>query len=1149
MTNQAPPANAAKPANYFQLLRDGGFQSFLWTQFLAAFNDNVYKMIVSVAAVDIAANQGGSALYLSLAGAVFVLPFLLFAGHAGQVADRFSKTRVLQVTKAFEILIMVLGIFALLAHSIQLLLAVLFLLAMQANFFSPAKYGILPEIAPLAQLTRANGLIELSTFAAIVIGTSFGTFLYGHWKNQPLDMGLTLLGIAVVGSLLSLRITYVPPSGAAEFFHWNPFSEIWTGSRQLLRNRDLGLSVLGISYFWFIGALVQLVIILVGKETLHVSDSQVGLLVTALAVGIGLGSIAAGWLSTDGVELGIVPLGAALLGLSLIGAGLAQSFGWCSAWLVAVGFAGGLFIVPLNAYLQERAPTEEKGRLLATNNFANMVGVIIASGALSLLHDKFHWTASSILATLGASTFASTVIIIAVMPAQVVRFILLALRNLFFRVTIVGRENVPAHGAALIASNHVSFADAVLVGSITPRFVRFLMWQPYFEIKFAKPFFRLLHAIPVPNGAPKELLRAMHQAREELTHGRLVGIFPEGGITRTGQVMPFERGVERIVRGLNVPIIPVFVDGLWGYPLSYGGANTFSNWLRTWRPHVAIAIGKPIQGPISAAELRQRVLLLSSDAAERRKRRTATLPHRFIHAARRQWSARCIADSTGKDLTFGRTLIASILLRDWLRKRSEKGERIGLLLPASVGGALANLGVAMAGQVAVNLNFTTGHAAMVAAVTQCDIRIVLTSRVFLEKIRLEPLPGTVYLEDLLPSFSGIAKLIALLAARFAPIATLAGVAQPDDVAAVVFSSGSTGVPKGIQLSHWNLISNMEATAQVYFVGPSDGMLGVLPFFHSFGYTYTLWFPLLHEFRAIYHPNPTEGKTIGELSALHQPTLLLATPTFCAGYLRACTREQFAHIRYLLVGAEKLRPRLVTAFEEKFGITPLEGYGCTEMGPVISVNTPPPDAASNGKPDVRSGYRQGSVGRPLPGVAARVVHPESFEPLPLGETGLLLVKGPSLMTGYLGDPVRTAQALHEGFYITADLATIDEDGFLYLIDRLARFSKVGGEMVPHIKIEEELHQILAGGECLVVGLPDERRGERLSVLYTQSPLSPARMVEQLSKSLPPLWLPKADAFYQVDVIPTLGTGKLDLARGRALAAEQASRKVSARAGED
>src|SRR5579871_4229721 len=305
-----------KTGGYASLLGDGGFQGFLWTQFLGAFNDNVYKMIVSVGAVELAADQMLGSRYLALAGAVFVIPFLLFAGYAGQLADRFSKTRVLQFTKAFEIVIMAVGIAALAARSLPLLLVVLFLLAMQANFFSPAKYGILPEMLDEAQLTRANGLLELSTFAAIVLGTSAGSFLFARWKGEPMVMGGMLLGIAIVGSLTSILIPKVVASGSSQPFCWNPFSEVWKGAKRIFGNRALWLTVLGISYFWFLGALFQMTLILVDTETLHLSDTRTGLLVTALAVGIGIGSIAAGWLSGDQVEIGLVPYGAALLGLS-----------------------------------------------------------------------------------------------------------------------------------------------------------------------------------------------------------------------------------------------------------------------------------------------------------------------------------------------------------------------------------------------------------------------------------------------------------------------------------------------------------------------------------------------------------------------------------------------------------------------------------------------------------------------------------------------------------------------------------------------------------------------------------------------------------------------------------------------------------------
>jgi acyl-[acyl-carrier-protein]-phospholipid O-acyltransferase/long-chain-fatty-acid--[acyl-carrier-protein] ligase len=958
----------AEPSGYAALLWDGGFQSFLWTQFLAAFNDNVYKMIVSVGAVELAANQLLGSRYLAIAGAVFVLPFLLFAGYAGQMADRFSKTRVLQITKACEIGIMCVGMIALYAGSIDMLLVVLFLLAAQANFFSPAKYGILPEMLGEAQLTRANGLLELSTFAAIVLGTSVGSLLFARWKGEPLILGGMLLGIAVAGSLTSLFIRKVPASGSRLPMQWNPFAEVWTGVRRIYRDRPLWLTVAGISYFWFMGALFQMAVILVGTESLHLSDTRTGLLVTALAIGIGAGSIAAGWLSGDTVEIGLVPYGAALLGLASILFGFAHTFASSVVWLAVAGFAGGLFIVPLNAFLQEHAEPQEKGRLLATNNFLNMIGVVLASGSLYLFHDLLHWTPSHILAALGVLTLLATVYIAWLVPAPLFRLIVWSIANLFFKIRIIGAENIPKKGGALIVSNHVSYADAILIGCATPRFIRFLMWQPLYENKWLNPFSRLLYAIPIPTRS-KESLRALRNARTELEKGSLVCIFPEGEITRTSHVKPFERGVDVITRGGmgSTPVIPVYLDGLWGHALSLKGGRPFSSRL-TMRHEVTVFVGEPISGDISSNRLHQRILELGTKAAECSKSAKSTLSHRFIGKAKKHWSSIAIADSSGKQLSFGQTLTAALLLKKWILAKCAGSNSVGLLLPSSVGGALANLGVTLAGKTAVNLNFTLGEEAMAHAISECGISTILSSRALLEKAKLPELPGTVFLEDLLATFTPLSKTLAMAAARWLPSRSLAGATKPDDVAAVIFSSGSTGTPKGVMLSHWNLLSNADATAQVYSVDHTDCMLGVLPFFHSFGYTYTLWFPLLNGFKAVFHPNPTDAKAIGELAGSHHPTLFLSTPTFCLGYLRKCTREQLGSIRYLLVGAEKLRLALVKSFEEKFGVTPLEGYGCTEMGPAVSVNV------TNHE---RSAYKPGTAGRPLPHVSLRIVDPETM----------------------------------------------------------------------------------------------------------------------------------------------------------------------------
>ena len=375
-----------------------------------------------------------------------------------------------------------------------------------------------------------------------------------------------------------------------------------TGIRRIYRDRPLWLTVAGISYFWFLGALFQMAVILVGTESLHLSDTHTGLLVTALAVGIGIGSIAAGWLSGDTVEIGLVPLGAALLGIAAVLLGFAHSFAASVVWLSLAGVAGGLFIVPLNAFLQEHAAPEEKGRLLATNNFLNMIGVVLASGALFLFHDLLRWTPSHILAALGLLTLAATVYIAWLVPAPLVRLILWIFANVLFKIRIVGADNIPKQGGALIVSNHASYADAILVGCATPRFIRFLMWQPLYDNKWLNPFCRLLYAIPIPTNSPKESLRALRNARTELEAGQLVCIFPEGEITRTSHVKPFERGVDVITRGIDsTPVIPVYLDGLWGHALSLKGGRPFSSRLKL-RHEVTVYVGEPVTGDVDSAQ-------------------------------------------------------------------------------------------------------------------------------------------------------------------------------------------------------------------------------------------------------------------------------------------------------------------------------------------------------------------------------------------------------------------------------------------------------------------------------------------------------------------------------------------------------------------
>lgn len=601
-------SSADRSTGYGSLLADTRFEGFLWAQFLGAFNDNVYKMIVSFTAVRIAVDSATSGRYLALSGAVFILPYILFSGYAGQLADRYSKTRVLQVTKALEIVTMLMGIAALMASSINLLLVVLFLLATQATFFSPAKYGILPEAVGESQISRANGLLELTTFIAIVVGTSFGSALFEHWKDTPLTLGLVMLGFAVLGTLFCLHIPKVPPAGRMGAFRWNPFGDISSGIKELRTRKPLALTMVGISWFWFVGALFQLALVLEASEILHVAETRAGFLFTALAIGIGVGSVMAGKISGSHIELGLVPAGSVIMSVFTGVLALTTNYSVALAALAIVGFGGGFMAVPLNAYLQEEPADDEKGRMIAVNNIMNSVAMMVAYVLLDVMHDVLRWNPRTIFAALGIAMLFGAVIVVRVMPAFVMRFVLAVLANVMFRLRIIGAENIPTSGPALIVSNHVSYADAVFAGYATRRFVRFLMWKPIYEARIARPFFDILKAIPIDIGSPKATVHALRLAHEELKNGKLVGIFPEGQITRNGEIGPFERGYERVVRGVDCPIIPVHIDGMWGHPLSRKGGDPFKSWDIWFRPLVTVRVGKPVSADKSPEELRQIVM-------------------------------------------------------------------------------------------------------------------------------------------------------------------------------------------------------------------------------------------------------------------------------------------------------------------------------------------------------------------------------------------------------------------------------------------------------------------------------------------------------------------------------------------------------------
>ncbi|HEY3148411.1 MAG TPA: AMP-binding protein, partial [Dongiaceae bacterium] len=802
-----------------------------------------------------------------------------------------------------------------------------------------------------------------------------------------------------------------------------------------------------------------------------------------------------------------------------------------------LGFFGGLYSVPLNAMLQQKADEAKRGRFIAANNVMNTFGIMMASGFLALSGGWLGLSPNVIIALGGLTAIAVIAYLLILLPDFLIRFCLWMLTHSIYRIRIIGPENVPLNGPALLVANHLSFIDGLLVGSCVQRFVRFMVYAPFFKMPLLGKLFTLMRAIPTGGGGARGAIGAIKRAREELAAGHVVCIFAEGAISRTGNMLPFKRGFEKITAGLNVPVIPVHLDQVWGSIFSFKEGKFFWKWPSRLFYPVTITFGEPLPASARAWDVRQKLLEMGGDAFRNRRKKVDLVHRRFVAQARHSWRRFCMTDSLGQTVSFGQALTSAFLLARKLDKRLPANRNVGVLLPASVGGALVNVALLLGGKVPVNLNFTIGPEAMQAAIDKAGITHIVAARPFLAKAKLEERPGMIFLEDLMKGIGQVERIFWFAGMRLLPVAWIerlagGGRSTPDDLCTIMFSSGSTGTPKGVMLSHHNIMSNLEAIAQILWIQPDDRMLGVLPFFHSFGFTGTLCVPLVCGIGAIYHPNPLDAKTIGKLAREREATILISTPTFCQAYYRTCGPEDFKSLRHVVVGAERLRPDFAAQFKEKFGLDMLEGYGCTEMGPVVSVNVP--NVVHQGAEQV--GHKPGTVGHPLPGVAAKVVDLEDGHDLREGEEGLLLLKGPGRMVGYLADDNATAAALRDGWYVTGDIAVVDEDGFIRITDRLSRFSKIGGEMVPHLKIEEAMLRIPGVEAACITAVPDPQRGERLIGFYVANEaMAPQLIWQALGESdLPKIWVPKATDLKRIESLPVLGSGKIDLRAVKALA---------------
>jgi acyl-[acyl-carrier-protein]-phospholipid O-acyltransferase/long-chain-fatty-acid--[acyl-carrier-protein] ligase len=722
------------------------------------------------------------------------------------------------------------------------------------------------------------------------------------------------------------------------------------------------------------------------------------------------------------------------------------------------------------------------------------------------------------------------------------RFFGLGLARLIYRVTTTGLEHLP-QGGFLLLPNHITWVDAIVLSLASPRPVRFIVDAAVYRNRFLHPVLRAVGCIPITSRKAKD---AMREAAARIRAGEIVCLFPEGELSRTGSLLRLRRGYEIIAREAEAPVVPVWLDRLWGSIFSFQGGRFFTKWPRSIPYRVMVAFGRPL--PAEAADIatvREELLKIGEFCYSRRANLRGHLARACLRGLKRNPFRTAIADGLDHTiLSRGKLLGVAVALSRILRKTCPE-RRIGIVLPPGKGGVVANLAVVLAGKIPVNFNFTSARDSIESAREQAGVGTIVTAKALAKRLEDFPWPPKViYLDEILPKTKSAIVgwwLLGLVtpAGLLARLLKLPRVGDREE-AVLLFTSGSSGKPKGVALTHRNILGNVSQFAVMLDAKQDDAMLASLPFFHSFGCTVTLWYPLIEGVRIASYPNPLEAGKIAALVERETVTVMLATPTFLRAYLRKAEPSELRSLRLLITGAEKLPDDLAKAFEARFGKEVLQGYGLTETSPVASVNLPEPKATKPGQ-IVQPCNRLGSAGKLLPGMAAEIRDAETDRKVSLHDTGMLWLKGPNVFEGYLDAPEQTADVLREGWFKTGDIGRFDEDGFLYIEGRLSRFSKIGGEMVPHETIEEKILLVLpATGHServiAIVGVADEAKGEALVLLSTMDVDLPGIRAALSEIGVPNLWIPKV--VRRVDAIPLLASGKLDLAGCKKLAMEAA-----------
>ncbi len=1139
----------AKPQ--FQLFNSQRFLPLFTTQFLGAFNDNLFKnalilLFTYVVAAEMAIKPE---LLGTIAAGLFILPFFLFSALAGQLADKHEKSGLIRIIKLYEIGLMILATAGFLLGNSYLLLGVLFLMGTQSAFFGPLKYGILPDHLKEDELIGGNGLIEMGTFLAILIGTIMGLLV--RQPFGPIIVSVFLILVAVAGYLAARKIPKAPSSVPDLKINWNFIGETFSMIQHARKHEVLFLAILGISWFWFVGATFLTLFPAYAKETLGAREELVTLFLALFSIGIAFGSLICNRLLRGMVTARFVPLAAVVMALfsgdlyfssSLIPVagdnliGIKDFLSLPGSWrilldIIGTSAAGGVYIVPLYATMQARSPISQRARMVAANNIMNalfMVGSAISIGIFA----KLDFTIPTMFLAVGIMSGLVAIFIVQILPQDLVQSVARAVLRALYRVEVRGLSNYQkVSNKVVIIANHTSFLDGLLLGAFLPHQLTFAINTHIANKWWVKPAFMLFDLLPLDPTNPmatKSLVR-------EVKKGRRIVIFPEGRLTVTGALMKVYEGPGTIAQLANAPLLPVRIEGAQFTPFS-----RLKGVLRLRMfPKITLTIEEPSRfvapAGLNARDRRQWLAEALYDRMSNLMFNTSNIERTLFESlldAKRVHGGKqmVIEDVERSPMNFKTLILASFALGRSIKKHTHARENVALMLPNSVGAVVAFFALQAYGRVPAMLNYSSGIKNLKGACKAAEIKTILTSRRFIKLSGLEDDAKALadettllYLEDLKASVGLTGKIFALIA-RLTPEFwhhRLSHNTKSEEAGVVLFTSGSEGVPKGVVLSHKNLQANrLQISARVDF-SPADTLFNALPIFHSFGLTGGTLLPILAGLRVFLYPSPLHYRIVPELVYDSNASIMFGTDTFLAGYARFAHAYDFYSMRYIFAGAEKLKAETRRLYANKFGVRIFEGYGTTETAPVLAVNTP-------------MHVKPGTVGRLLPGIKHRIV------PVPgIKKGGRLEVSGPNIMKGYLRtNSPGVLEPPKDGWYDTGDIVEIDGEGFVQIVGRAKRFAKIAGEMVSLTAVETAASTLWTQSAHAVVAVSDAKKGEQLVLLTTEKTAQTSALRKYMvAEGMSELMAPKHCKI--IDEIPVLGTGKTDYVTAQLLADEFAS----------